>query len=960
LSVEEARNGDRVVWCFGGAVRKDQNVLWVLDPEIHPHLMQRGFVPEDCAGDQLAIQDDVFRIALPIKPEHDQPSWVVAGKCDAKGRLFKADAKAWENPLQLLQSQAGDHPIACGEIPLRAGDYTFHWLVRSGPKPPALLEEWLARPMEVFHKNLERVQRRAQEITVDTPDKRLNVAAPVITAALDGSWYPPVFVHGSMSWNVPFPGWRTIYGPTALGWHERVLQEGQYYMAAQTKESDKTGFKANPQWGLTVQDSSSRYYGKGRIQKDQHFYNFQEVFFDQMIHACRWTGNKELAAMLRPALELHLDYMRDCFDADGNGVYESYINVWASDSVWYNGGETTQSTAYACNGHRAAAELAELAGDEDAAKRHGQRAEQIREAMKKCLWIEKKGHLGEYRETAGHKRLHEDACLYTIFLPIDAGMLDPFEAASTLYFTEWGLEREPMAAGGERCWQSNWVPYVWSVRELSIAESCHLAMAYYQAGIGQEAWKLVEGSFAESMFNSPVPGGIQVAGGGTDFNGASSMLARVIVEGLFGYRPNRQRGVVHCRPQFPDEWDHASIRTNDFSLSYKEDGHTLSLELQLSEPAEIELTLPVCGKIVEKVMLNGEASKFQTKPGFGRPLLTLQTDETAYVSVEVETAEALPPCPARNVEGIAGEQVTLTPAAGQIVRYRDPTRALDEVAITNGQLHGQLSDNTGHHLVFGQVQVGKVSYWQMYKLHIQKSVELPTSELVVRDAPPNADWYCLNVEGKFNGDVRDIFKQEYRSPRPETCSVQIGIDGYSPWTFYPWGRKPPEIDLSHVAELTGEDGRLHTPQGIPFCRPEGKRNIAFTSLWDNWPDKVSIPIKKSGEAIWLLVAGSTNHMQTKIANGIILLCYADGEIETLELINPDNYWSLEAAYDYKRNGFCLPETPPAAVMLGNHCRAMIYGRKLRGGEKLARVELETLSQEVVIGLMGVSLMNPGQ
>jgi hypothetical protein len=37
---------------------------------------------------------------------------------------------------------------------------------------------------------------------------------------------------------------------------------------------------------------------------------------------------------------------------------------------------------------------------------------------------------------------------------------------------------------------------------------------------------------------------------------------------------------------------------------------------------------------------------------------------------------------------------------------------------------------------------------------------------------------------------------------------------------------------------------------------------------------------------------------------------------------------------------------------------MLYGWRLREGVKLKEVTLEALSQEVVVGLMGVSLMNP--
>ena len=46
------------------------------------------------------------------------------------------------------------------------------------------------------------------------------------------------------------------------------------------------------------------------------------------------------------------------------------------------------------------------------------------------------------------------------------------------------------------------------------------------------------------------------------------------------------------------------------------------------------------------------------------------------------------------------------------------------------------------------------------------------------------------------------------------------------------------------------------------------------------------------------------------------------------------------------------------VQLGANCRAMVYGWKLRPGIELKEITLETLSQDVVIGLMAASLMNP--
>jgi hypothetical protein len=102
-------------------------------------------------------------------------------------------------------------------------------------------------------------------------------------------------------------------------------------------------------------------------------------------------------------------------------------------------------------------------------------------------------------------------------------------------------------------------------------------------------------------------------------------------------------------------------------------------------------------------------------------------------------------------------------------------------------------------------------------------------------------------------------------------------------------------------------------------------------------------------------------MQTRIANAEISFRYADGQVERLELVPPLNFWSLcpwgDADYNYASDAFCLPKQPPSMVQLGRNCRAIVLSWKLRPGIPLKDLTLETLSQDVVIGMMGVSLMN---
>ena len=103
-------------------------------------------------------------------------------------------------------------------------------------------------------------------------------------------------------------------------------------------------------------------------------------------------------------------------------------------------------------------------------------------------------------------------------------------------------------------------------------------------------------------------------------------------------------------------------------------------------------------------------------------------------------------------------------------------------------------------------------------------------------------------------------------------------------------------------------------------------------------------------------------MQTRIANAELRFRYADGTVEKLELVPPLNFWSLcswgGGDYDYECDGFCLPKEPPLTVELGGNCRGIVLCWKLRRGVELMDATLETLSQDVVIGLMGLSLMNP--
>ena len=114
---------------------------------------------------------------------------------------------------------------------------------------------------------------------------------------------------------------------------------------------------------------------------------------------------------------------------------------------------------------------------------------------------------------------------------------------------------------------------------------------------------------------------------------------------------------------------------------------------------------------------------------------------------------------------------------------------------------------------------------------------------------------------------------------------------------------------------------------------------------------------QAGDVVWLLIAGSTNNMQTRLANARLNFTYSSKAVETLELIPPLNYWTLAPIggvyYDYVRDGFCLPATPPPMVQLGDANNANVYS--WRATAHMESVTLEAMSLEVVLGLVAVSV-----
>ncbi|MEO7298208.1 MAG: DUF4450 domain-containing protein [Verrucomicrobiota bacterium] len=970
LKVQGQRSGDKLVWAFGGA-KSDANPRLNWDPIMRgnpdvcktgdprkPELMF-GMIPEWCVRNQVKIEGQAFRLGA-----NDHAEQVAIGKSDREGKLQVADASAGARPMTLIESTADKLPMVCEVIDLKAGEDELFWAVEVAPVNAITQTLQIADPAKAFQEGVEYLQK-IERVQIETPDPRLDAAVAAVCHPIDAACDrdPVIFRHGSMAFFIPFLGWRVIGGATALGWHDRVKGTGVHYAATQVND-DKDHVQPHSDAArlYCLEGSESRFYGRGRVVPSlPHMYNSQSQFFDQLVRDWRWTADPEMEKVLRPALELHLEWDKDCFDPDDDGLYESYINTLPSDSIWYNGGGSVEESAYAYYGHFAAMDMARRAGDKEAAARHQARAEKIKRGLKDVLWLKDRGHFGLYLEQGGHRRVHSDAWVYSEFLPIDVGITTPEEALQALYFTEWGLERIRLPFGGVLCQPSNWVPSKWFVRDMFGGDILHLALSYFKIGLGDEGWDLLLGATLESAYASAVPGGFSHIGAGTDFSDNSHMFARAVVEGLFGYDPDYPNGAVRMCPAFPSSWPTASIRTPDYTFDYLQEGGVDKYRLTLPREADVHFRLPVRAREIRRVRLNGQEIRWKVEAGFGCTWLLLSAQKSKVAEIAIETIDRLPQAAAVGMKGNVGESVRLVAPRGKIVRWQDFHDIIEGAQADGSTIRGRFAQKPGNHIVLAEVEVGKLPQRQVFKLHVTNPEgEAKLTVRTPREAPKKANWKCLDLTPQYNGDVRTIFQQQYLSPRPKTCSVRLGVDGYSAWTFSYWGNQPPTIDLSNLQKLAHGPGQIMTSQNVPFARFSEDKNIAFTSLWDNWPRSVTVPVNQKADVVWLLVCGSTFPMQTRIANAEVRFNYADGQVEKLELVPPLNFWSLCSwggmDYSYEVDAFCLPKQPPPTVQLGNNCRAMVLSWKLRPNTKLKDITLETYSQDVVIGLMSATLM----
>lgn len=962
--------GVELIWAYGGVNgqrgRRDGDI-GTEDVPISAYFQLR---PEFCRDNTFTLGTGTFTL-------RSRPATIL-GLVPAGAQLAVADATKWVSPSELLAS-VGDAPelqVTVGRVALTAGMPLFLALQRVADAPTSagmLLADrevtgdgpdqdrdpgqlslrpayWVEDLPRVFEETGGHFRALREQVTVDTPDPFINAAAAALCIAADGVWDEPsgTVQHGAVAWRTRLLGWRGPYAMDALGWHGRARRHLTYWAGRQNNDPIPDQLPP-PDADANLARSEAALHSNGDMSNSH--YDMNLVYIDALFRHLLWTGDLEFARSMWPVIERHLAWERRLFRRPfgpaGLPLYEAYAAIWASDDLEYNGGGAAHASAYNYCHNRMAARLARLLGKDPAPYEH--EAELIGRAMREYLWLGDRGWFAEYKDLLGLQLVHPSAALWTFYHTLDSGMPTPFEAWQMTRYVDTEIPHLPVRGPGVPHDESyfvlsstNWMPYSWSINNVVMAEVVHSALGYWQAGRAEEAYRLMKSALLAGMYMGICPGNVGSMSyldvyrreSQRDFADPSGVLSRALVEGLFGVRPDALAGELLVQPGFPERWDRASLRHPDLNITFRREGltETYAIESRLSRPQALRLQVAAFHDRVKSVTINGSPANWR-----------LVEDSVATPRIEI-----------------------LGPAA---------TRHDVVISWTGRRLSKAVPGGRGDK--FAKVEQGQMRWWQPVDAKTKEPIRADVSTTDWRSKlPGSTKWDTVDLVPYFNDGVTDIFRVgKYVSPRSPYVSLAIPSQGIGGWAG--GVDTMADIDDTGLRAVAGRSGaRFVLPNGVPFATPGpgNSRNIVFTSQWDNYPREAHIPLNGRAQHLYLLMAGSTNWMQSRIDNGEVVVTYKDGTTNRLALHNPTNWWPIEQDYFIDDFAFSRPEPIPPRVDLKTGAVRILdinefkgKGRMVPGGaatvldlpldpaKPLQSLTVRTLCNEVVIGLMAATL-----
>ena len=906
---------------------------------------RREFSLQDCEGNQVELSQNMASIIGP-----NQTRMLIGCSFEADFKADNAKAMLEKYPSLFLNSHEGEAQIVKISRVIEAGEQFSGRIAVLQNSEAQELQRWLQADAA---KNIKsQIRRKYANISFVPPDEELDQLPPDLAIALDAAWHGNTFYHGAQGYHAPFLGWRGWYGPSLLGWKKRVATairshfatihrnpgpEKVYWDGSQRPDLDHEGTQYH-----RLQNSSG--YLSALLHCDD-IYNMQEVAVDMCLHYLNMSGDWNLAEEVFGHLKEILAWEERILDPDEEGLYQNFLNTWISDGHSYNGAGCAQASAYNYAANRYAAAIAKKLG-KDAAP-FEQRCARILKALNQRLWQEEEGLLAESVDRIGKRLLHKSPELSTIYLAIDCECLDPFQSYRLLKFSERQIKNivTPLRQG-RLAYSSNWLPKKYSTCGLFSAENACLALAYFQVGQKQKGWEIVQG-LIDAYYLSHNPGIIRhvlndsggADHGDLDFTDLSSTLLRLLCEGLWGLSFRLLEDELYVSPQLPEHWKQAELQLPDLQLFWNCSAFEDRLSLRCRHKALKIIRIPMRKAEIEELWLNKQPCQFHIEPGIGCAFIRIETRLQDDLEVRVFYGEtALPKLKQEKLQSYAGNLAALECDSGRILELKGAFAEEPGGASQQRRLL-RIAGKPGWHEVFALVELRQARLW------LPLAVEIAAQHEEAQALPAYTVQTHVCLQNYFNSSLSTLHQQEYRSPRPTSYSIGMRLNGRYAWDWNQCGHNAVQVDDSRLRQAA--DGVYQLPDGLSFRTPAQGDNIACVSIWDNFPDRLRIPLQGQAQAVAVFFICTTNAMQAGLENARMAVHYADGLCERRALVYAQNCddW-LTAALQKENPYFYFSEW--------NHGIMQIINCDVK--RPLAALHIEALANEVIIGLLGVTLL----
>jgi len=840
------------------------------------------------------------------------------------------------------------------------------------------------------------LDRIAQRVSIETPDDYLNAVLPSLNIAADAVWdeRQQAYLHGAVAWRTRLLGWRVSYAGDALGWHERTRAHFDGFTAKQNTGEIPTTLPA-PEASANLARNETALHSNGDLTNSH--YDMNLVALDAIFRHLRWTGDLDYARRIWPVIERSLAWERRLFRREfGPGklpLYEAYAAIWASDDLTYSGGGTTHTTAYNLFHHREAARLARLLGLD--ATPYETEAAAIARALDDHLWLPRLGWFAESKDLLGLQLTHPSAAAWTVYHTLDSRAANPLEAWQLARYVDTALPRFPLRGpgvppGNHTIATSDWMPYTWSINNVVFAESVHTALALWQVGRTDSANRLFKGAVLDSMFLGLCPGNVGMATAfdanrresQRDFGDGAGVAARTVIEGLFGLQPDLLAHEIVVQPGFPHDWSQAAIRHPDFSYRFERRGTTDRYQFTSTLPNSTAIRLRLTARsATPDVTVDGHRATWRNlDDAVGAPRIEIIVPPGGATNAEVAIdwqGAAVPTRPG-SLRVVPGEALAVDFDA-RVIEFADPQSALASLVVKGPRIQAQAAGVAGHRTAFARLELGALSWWQPLEFEI---VAAPAALPVFttdwrRPLAPATRCDVVDLSVALNDRVTEIFRHDYTAPRSPHTSLALARNAYGTWTHPNATFTVDDSGLRTVAAAHG--GTLVLPNGVPLATPSdpAARNIAFVSRWANFPAETVVPLSGRARKLYLLMAGSTWAMQSRLDNGEVIVTYTDGSITRLALENPTTWWPIDQDYFIDEVAFARPGPLPLRVDLKTGAVRVLEpesfkgrGRTVPGGaatvldltldpaKELRSLTVRAVANDVVIGLMSATLERP--